>query len=295
MTYPKGVNTAPRHYSHTKKRFIYYVLAFRQCKTIYSIYHIIFINKNFIFENFTFSKILSHFVFKKKKFRNLLFTVTIDSYCSQLTVDHYCSQLTVDRYCSLQYNNCIAIQFSAPQAFSCNTIFPLHTFILQYNFSTAHFYIAIHFSATTHPILQYNFPSLSIQFQPIKPPKLQYNFPYCNTLANKPSIAIQFSTHQAISQYNLGNGPKPFLHFLSRIFFFLLNCWKITQKYIYTFFFHTCYWKNTQKHNYTFFFFFFQLLEDTQKKYTYIFFLFSATRTPKKYLSIFFFHSTVPQ
>ena len=28
MTYPKGVNTAPRHHSHTEKHFIYYVLAF---------------------------------------------------------------------------------------------------------------------------------------------------------------------------------------------------------------------------------------------------------------------------
>ena len=26
MTYPKGVNTAPRYYSHTEKHFIYYDL-----------------------------------------------------------------------------------------------------------------------------------------------------------------------------------------------------------------------------------------------------------------------------
>ena len=55
--YFNGVNTAPRHYSHTEKHFIYYVLAFyRQCKTIYSIYQFIFNIKNFIFENFTFPK-----------------------------------------------------------------------------------------------------------------------------------------------------------------------------------------------------------------------------------------------
>ena len=110
-----------------------------------------------------------------------------------LTVDHYCSQLTVDRYCSSQYNNCIAIQFSAPQAFSCNTIFPLHTFILQYNFSTAYLYCNTIFSPLHHHIaiqcntLQYNssaYLQASLQYNPLycntifqtlSPPKLQYN------------------------------------------------------------------------------------------------------------------------
>ena len=76
LTYPKGINTALRYYSHTEKHFIYYVLAFRQCKTIYSIYHIIFINKNFILFLKIFSLILYDFIlfyFSKKK--NLKFTV----------------------------------------------------------------------------------------------------------------------------------------------------------------------------------------------------------------------------
>ena len=128
MTYPKGVNTALRHYSHTEKHFIYYVLAFyRQCKTIYSIYQIIFINKNFIFANFIFflnflsSYLIVFYFFQKKKFRKnfTVHSLTVD--CLLFTV--YCSPFIVHRllfiiYCSpkLQYNVFfpIAIHFLPP-------------------------------------------------------------------------------------------------------------------------------------------------------------------------------------
>ena len=200
--------------------------------------------KNFIFL-FFFSKfclILFDFIFQKK----------IEIYCSQLTVDFYCSKNTVHRllfinYCSsitvddlscntiivLQYNpqypsslphcntlRCIAIQFNH----STSLLFTIHKGVLQYNFFPAHLYIAIPFS-------------FSCNTEPTKPPKLQYNFPYCNTLANKPSLAIQFSTHQAISQYNLGNGLKPFLHFFSRMFFFSFKLLENHPKHKYTNFF----------------------------------------------------------
>ena len=148
--------------------------------------HIISIKK-FIFENLIFQNFVSFYFILFFKFFFPKFTVhslTVDHYCSQLTVDHYCLQLTVDRYCSSQYNNCIAIQFSAPQAFSSNTIFPLHTFILQYNFSTVHFYIAIQFSAHCTTILQYN----AIPCNTIPQPTCK---PHCNTI---PCIAIQFSS-----------------------------------------------------------------------------------------------------
>ena len=52
-------------------------------------------------------------------------------------------------------------------------------------------------------VLQYKFIYFfSLQF--FQPSPLQYNCKACNTN----------------SQYNLGNGTKPFLHFLSRFFFF---------------------------------------------------------------------------
>ena len=113
------------------------------CQSILST-KILFLKISF-FQNF----VLFYFIFFKKKFSEifLLFTVTVHSYCSP-----YCSRP------KLQYNNCIAIQFSAPCPFlatihhvyyntqqnnspsSHNTIqvlqynFPLHTSILQYNF-----------------------------------------------------------------------------------------------------------------------------------------------------------------
>ena len=153
---------------------------------LFNISHHIY-QQNFIFENFIFPKfclILFYFIFQKKNFEIYCSHLTVDCYCSPLNVDHYCSQFTVDRYCSSQYNNYIAIQFSAPHAFSCNTIFPLHTFIFQYNFSTAHFYIAIQFSAHCTTILQYN----AIPCNTIPQPTCK---PHCNAI---PCIAIQFSS-----------------------------------------------------------------------------------------------------
>ena len=103
-----------------------------------------------------------------------------------------------------QYSECIAIQSSAPQAFSCNTIFPLHTSILQYNL--AH--------CTT--ILQYNFPanmhSFAIQFSSCNTLTQPTYKPHCNTI---PCIAIQFSNPTSlvaiqilVLQYNyLPNKP----------------------------------------------------------------------------------------
>ena len=170
---------------------------------------------------------MSHFVdfilfFQRKK--------KFEIYCAQLTVDCYCSQLTVDCYCycyyspKLQYNNCIAIQSStasscntnsatthqvAIQSVYCNIMAQKLTSLLQYNSPS----LAIQFSDTAHPILQYNpllqynFPSLAIQCHQTTHPGcntiflLQYN-PKPTTPFSCNTIVIQFFFQPSLLQYN---------------------------------------------------------------------------------------------
>ena len=182
--------------------------------------HIIF-HKNFIFENLIFQNFISFyfiiiiiFFFQKKKKKKKIsnFTVhsltgqrllfTIDRYCSQLTVDCYCSQLTqmlllitiqsiLLQYNTLffnvswsQYSECIAIQSSTPQAFSCNTIFSLHTSILQYNL--AHCTTILQYNSfNSQPLLfcHNTIPCIATLFPATNYPKLQYNSLSCNTIS----------------------------------------------------------------------------------------------------------------
>ena len=118
-----------------------------------------------------------------------------------------------------------------------------------------------------------------------QPSLLQYNCKACNTN----------------SQYNLGNGPKPFLHFLSRIFFlkllenhlkiifihflhflspslqlsFFLNSNKFIKIYFHSFFFNFTHCKTLRKIFLLIIFFsHFQPLENTKKFICLFFFSF---------------------
>ena len=156
-------------------------------------------------------------------------------------MDH-CSRITIG------HNTKIVLQHNLPTSLlPCNTISQLpslaiHYCILQYNFHVVCFptilqynvaiqfppSLAIQSLATTQPRLQYNFciatqPRLFLQYNSSYSSLLLYNTKILTTIFFQPSL-LQYKTKacNTKSQYNLGNGPKPFLHFLSIIFFFKL-------------------------------------------------------------------------
>ena len=236
------------------------------------------------------------FYFFKKKIRNFFI---VHCYCSPSRFTDYCSLITVHRllftdYCrrpKLQYNNCIAIQSSAPSPFLAtihhvycntkkkpfksqyNTSIAIQFVVLQYNSSHCTPYIAIQCNT-----LQYNFPPCCNTIQPSLPAcntiiVLQYNFFLFQPKYNC-KVAIQFF----FSQDNWAVAQPFLLHLLSKNFFFFFSSFQLLENaqkqiLIYIFFSHTCYWKNTQKHKYTFFFFpFLPTTGRYTKKYIYIFF-----------------------
>ena len=69
---------------------------------------------------------------------------------------------------------------------------------------------------------------------------LQYNLPTALLSQANYIILLQYNCNTIFFfPMQLGSSPNPFLLQFLRNFFFLLSCWKITQKYIYTFFFLT--------------------------------------------------------
>ena len=288
MTYPKGVNTVPRNYSHTEKHFIYCVLAFIGNARQFIQYIKSYLSTKILF----FKNFLSFYFILFLKKKSKIFC------CSQLTVTCYCyyyySQLTqmpllvtiqsvLLQYNTLswsQYNRRLAMQFTY-----CITK-------LQYTLlpTVIHLQVTIHLCIAIQPL-----PSLLLlqyKFQPTAPP-------YCNT--KTPSLEIQTqgcNTNFFFFTIQLGSSPNPFLlHFLSIIFFFsffsssfffLLSCWKITKKNTYIHFFsHTYYWKNTQKHKYTFFFSFLPAIGRYTKK-IYLLFFFHFLEYSNKFIKIYF-------
>ena len=130
----------------------------------------------------------------------------------------------------LQYNSqplkpSLAIQFFPCTPLYCNTIFPLHTSILQYNFQpTAPPYCNTIFQPTC-TLLQYNSP-LAIQTKPTCYSLSQYNFSIVtlSPAANLP-LAIQTqgcNTNFFFFTIQLGSSPNSFCTFFFSSFFLFL-------------------------------------------------------------------------
>ena len=140
----------PRDTLHTQNQCIFQVIAFISNARPFIQYIKSYLSTKILFSkiSFFFSKfcpILFDFILffqrKKKFFRNLLFTIDRDRYCSQLIVDCYCSQLTIDCYCyyspKLQYN-----------LLCCNTILAT-AHPLQYNLLCCNTILATALSCNT--------------------------------------------------------------------------------------------------------------------------------------------------
>ena len=157
------------------------------------------------------------------------------------------------------------------------------TSLLQYNSIS----LVIQFSATAHPILQYNpllqynFPSLAIQCHQTTHPDCNTIFFYCNTIPSQlhPSLAIQL-------QYNFSSPLScNTIAMLQYMFFFHNTIWAVAHpnfcciffSFFFLIFFFTLissYWKHPK--TYPCFFFTFSAIEDKNllKIYIKIFFFF---------------------
>ena len=172
------------------------------------------------------------------------------------TVTH--KQCTKSQYTSpmLQYNEPTAhlLQYNLTP---CNTISQPPCTPIAIQFNTLHSLYCntpwcptIQFLSSAAAPLQYTSLYCNTIFQPLCPPQLQYNFSLlqytsqqafsCNTILSQTApYCNTISTHQAISQYNLGSSPNQLctIYFFFFFFFISSNHWKIPKNIYIPFFF----------------------------------------------------------